>query len=107
MLTKEEFEALINAIKEKLDETTQALVSDDLVGVLASYSNALDEIAKLGEKITGLEVDKEELLKVNGKLFQKVGFDKEEEPEGAKIDEEDNEPELTIEDVIDEKGELI
>lgn len=105
MLTKEEFESLINSIKEKLDETTQALISDDLVGVLSSYGNALDEIASLGEKITGLETDKEELLKVNGRLFQKVGFDKEEEPEGDKV-EEDVEK-LEIEDVIDEKGELI
>lgn len=105
MLTKEEFEGLITSIKDKLDETTQALISDDLVGVLSSYSNALDEIASLGEKIVGLETDKEELLKVNGRLFQKVGFDKEEEVvEDVK---EDNEEKLEIEDVIDEKGELI
>lgn len=106
MLTKEEFEGLINSIKEKLDETTQALISDDLVGVLSSYSNALDEIASLGEKITGLETDKEELLKVNGRLFQKVGFDKEEEVE-EKVDDVIEEEKLEIEDVIDEKGELI
>ena len=106
MLTKEEFESLINSIKEKLDETTQALISDDLVGVLSSYGNAMDEIASLGEKIVGLESDKEELLKVNGKLFQKVGFDKEEEkPEGENVD--DTEEKLEIEDIIDEKGELI
>ncbi len=106
MLTKEEFEGLITSIKDKLDETTQALISDDLVGVLSSYSNALDEIASLGEKIVGLETDKEELLKVNGRLFQKVGFDKEEVEE--KIDEvEDEEEKLEIEDVINEKGELI
>lgn len=105
MLTKEEFEGLITSIKEKLDETTQAMISDDLVGVLSSYSNALDEIASLGEKITGLETDKEELLKVNGRLFQKVGFDKEEEVvEDAK---EDDVEKLEIEDVINEKGELI
>lgn len=105
MLTKEEFEGLITSIKEKLDETTQALISDDLVGVLSSYSNALDEIASLGEKIVGLETDKEELLKVNGRLFQKVGFDKEEEVvEDAK---EDDVEKLEIEDVINEKGELI
>lgn len=106
MLTKEEFESLINSIKEKLDETTQALISDDLVGVLSSYGNALDEIASLGEKIAGLETDKEELLKVNGRLFQKVGFDKVEEPEGEKVEDVEEEK-LEIEDVIDEKGELI
>lgn len=105
MLTKEEFEGLITSIKDKLDETTQALISDDLVGVLSSYSNALDEIASLGEKIVGLETDKEELLKVNGRLFQKVGFDKEEVEE--KVDEVEEEEKLEIEDVINEKGELI
>lgn len=105
MLTKEEFENLISSIKEKLDETVQALVSEDLLGVMSSYSNALDEIAGLGDKITGLEADKEELLKVNGRLFQKIGFDKEEE----KMEEEktDDGEKLEIEDVIDEKGELI
>lgn len=106
MLTKEEFEKLITSIKEKLDETMQALVSEDLLGVLASYSNALDEISALGEKVNKLESDKEELLKVNGSLFQKIGFDKEEEKvEMENVD--DGEEKLEIEDVIDEKGELI
>ena len=104
MLTKEEFESLITSIKEKLDETVQALVSEDLLGVMSSYNNAIDEVASLGEKITKLETDKEDLLKVNGRLFQKIGFDKEEE----KIEEKGDDVEkLEIEDVIDEKGELI
>ena len=98
MLTTEEFEKLINSIKEKLDETVQALISEDLLGILSSYYNAIDEIASLGEKITKLETDKEDLLKVNGRLFQKIGFDKEEEDDVEKLE---------IEDVIDEKGELI
>ena len=105
MLTKEEFESLITSIKEKLDETVQALVSEDLLGVLSSYNNAIDEISSLGEKISKLESDKEELLKVNGSLFQKIGFDKEEEkPEVIEGEEVEK---LEIEDVIDEKGELI
>ncbi len=105
MLTKEDFEKLISSIKEKLDETMQALVSEDLLGVLASYSNALDEITALTDKVGKLESDKEELLKVNGSLFQKIGFEKEEE----KKEEEnvDDGEKLEIEDVIDEKGELI
>lgn len=107
MLTKEDFEKLITSIKEKLDETTQALISEDLLGVLSSYSMAMDEVASLGEKLGKLEEDNAELLKVNGRLFQKIGFDKEEEPEGEKESEEDNVEELKIEDVIDEKGDLI
>lgn len=104
MLTKEEFEKLITSIKEKLDETMQALVSEDLLGVLASYSNALDKIAELDEKVGKLEVDKEELLKVNGSLFQKIGFEKEEEKVEENVEDTDK---LEIEDIIDEKGELI
>lgn len=105
MLTKEDFEKLINSIKEKLDETTQALLSEDLLGVLSSYNMAIDEVASLGDKISKLEVDKEDLLKVNGRLFQKIGFDKEEEKKEEGM--EDNGEELKIEDVIDEKGDLI
>ena len=105
MLTKEEFEKLITSIKEKLDETVQALVSEDLLGVMSSYNNAIDEVASLGEKITKLEADKEDLLKVNGRLFQKIGFDKEEET--AEEEKGEEVEELKIEDVIDEKGELI
>lgn len=105
MLTKEEFETLINSIKEKLDETTQALISEDLLGVLSSYGNAMDEVASLGEKISKLETDNAELLKVNGRLFQKIGFEKEESEEEK--NEEDNTEEVKIEDVIDEKGDLI
>ena len=106
MLSKEEFESLINIIKDKLDETTQALVSEDLLGVLASYSNAMDEVASLGEKLAKMESDNAELLKVNGKLFQKIGFENEEEPEEP-LPEEVVEEEMSIEEIIDEKGELI
>ena len=104
MMTKEDFENLITSIKNKLDETTQALISEDLLGILSTYSNSLEEIKNLNDKVSKLESDKEELLKVNGSLFQKIGFDKEEE---KKEEKEDNEEKLEIEDVIDEKGELI
>lgn len=105
MLTKEDFEQLISSMKEKLDETMQALLSEDLLGVLASYNNALDKIAELDDKVVKLEGDKEELLKVNGSLFQKIGFDKEEEK--VETENVDDGEKLEIEDVIDEKGELI
>jgi hypothetical protein len=66
---------------------------------------AIDEVASLGDKISKLEVDKEDLLKVNGRLFQKIGFDKEEEKKEEEL--KDDGEELKIEDVIDEKGDLI
>ena len=104
MLSYEELETLINSIKEKLDETTSALVSEDLLNIISNYKLGIDKIAELSNNIEKLQKDKDELLKVNGRLFQKVGFDKEVEEE--KIEEPATE-ELKVEDVIDEKGELI
>ena len=43
-------------------------------------------------------------LKVNGKLFQKIGFEKEEEKPTLAQEEQ---PEIKIEDIINDKGELI
>ena len=106
MLSKEEFEKLINNLRDKLDETTGALVSEEILATISAYNNGFDEYEKSIEEVEKLKGEKEELLKVNGKLYQRIGFDKEEEKEDNKIDDEDKE-EIKIEDVIDEKGDLI
>lgn len=104
MITKDELQKVIDNIKESLEETQQALISEDLLAIISNYSNALDEISSLNEKITKLTDDNEELLKVNGRLFQQIGFDKKEnEKEEVK---EDIEEKIEIDDLIDEKGEI-
>lgn len=105
MLSKEEFEKLIDNLRDKLDETTVALVSEEILATLSAYNTGYDEYEKSVEEVEKLKSEKEELLKVNGKLYQRIGFDKEEEKEDDKIEEEKEE--ISIEDVIDEKGDLI
>lgn len=105
MLKKEEFETLINKVKDSIDETTKALISEDLLSIIASFNEAYDLVENAETEIAQLKADKDELLKVNGKLFQKIGFDKEEEKEDKP--EEKPEEEIEIEDIIDEKGEII
>lgn len=105
MIGTEEFETLINNIREKLDETTSALVSEEVLATLSAYKNGYDEYENLKTENEKLKGEKEELLKVNGKLYQKIGFDKEEIEE--KEEKEDNTEKIKIEDVIDEKGDLI
>lgn len=105
MLSKEEFEKLINNLRDKLDETTVALVSEELLALLSNYNNGFDEYSKSVEEVEKLKGEKEELLKVNGKLYQKIGFDKEEKEDN--IEDVKEEEETKIEDVINEKGELI
>ena len=106
MISKEEFEKLINNLRDKLDETTVALVSEEILATISAYNNGFDEYEKSVEEVEKLKGEKEELLKVNGKLYQRIGFDKEETIEENKDDTKDEE-EIKIEDVIDEKGELI
>lgn len=108
MLSKDEFEGLINALREKLDETTVALISDELLNIVSVYTTVYDEYESVKEETDKLKEEKDELLKVNGKLFQKIGFDKvEEETIDDTLTEGEEEEELTVEDVIDEKGEII
>lgn len=106
MMSYEELETLVNEIKGKLDETTSALISEDLLNIISNYKLGIDEVSRLSEEVETLKSEKDELLKVNGRLFQKVGFDKE-EVEKEEETSQDGSEELTVEDVIDEKGEII
>lgn len=105
-MSKDEFAKIIDALKEKLDETTNALVSEELLAILSAYNTAVDDNETSVAEIEKLKGEKEELLKVNGKLYQKIGFDKEDESDPEPTEEE-KEEEITIDDVIDEKGDLI
>lgn len=104
MISYEDLELLVNSIKGGLDETAAALVSEDLLNIVSNYKLALDKIVELEDQVAKLQADKDELLKVNGRLFQKVGFEKEETEEPV---QEMKEEEITIEEIVDEKGELI
>ena len=46
MLNKDDFSNLITSIKEKLDESTQAVVSEDLLEIISNYNLAVDEAVK-------------------------------------------------------------
>ena len=80
------------------------MISEELIAIIGAYNSLVDEKAEVEEEKAKLEGEKEELLKVNGKLFQKVGFDKEDEEEKV---EEVEEEKIDVEDVIDEKGDII
>ena len=107
MLSIDELKALIEKIKEGLDETASALISEDLLSIVSTYQLALDEIAKKSEELEKLVADNEELLKVNGRLFQKIGFEEDIKDESEELKSENEEEEITLDEVIDEKGELI
>lgn len=106
MLTKEEFEKTITDTRNKLDEKSQALISEDLLGIMGNYNSALTNLSDRNAEVEKLKKDNEELLMVNGRLFQKIGFQKEEKIENTPFKKEETEK-IGIENLINEKGEII
>lgn len=106
MLTKEDFENLINETRDKLDDKSKALVSEDMLGIMGNYNSLLTTLNDRDQELEKLRGENDELLKVNGRLFQKIGFDKKEEKESLPL-ENKVEEKIGIENLINEKGELI
>lgn len=106
MISLDELKVIIDKIKEGLDETQSALISEDLLSIVSNYQLANDKINEITEELEKLKADNEELLKVNGRLFQKIGFEEDIKDESSELPSEESE-EITVEEVINEKGELI
>lgn len=106
MLTKEDFEKIITDTRDKLDEKSQALVSEDMLGIMGNYNSLLTTLNDREEELKKLKSENDELLKVNGRLFQKIGFEKEEKKELMPVKEEVVEK-IGINNLINEKGDMI
>lgn len=106
MLTKEEFENLITNTRDKLDDKSKALVSEDMLGIMGNYNSLLTTLNDREDELKKLRQDNDELLKVNGRLFQKVGFEKEKEEETLPLNQKVEEK-IGIDNLINEKGEMI
>ena len=107
MLTKEDFEKIITDTREKLDDKSQALISEDMLGIMGSVNSLLTTLSDREEELKKLKSENDELLKVNGRLFQKIGFDKKEENETLPINQEVTQEKIGISNLINEKGDLI
>lgn len=103
-MSYEDLETLVTGIKDKVDEKSGAIISEDLLGIMSNYKTLEDGIKERDDEIKKLQADKDELLAVNGRLFQKIGFDKQESPEEAQPQVKE---EMSINEIINEKGELI
>ena len=104
MLTKEDFEKIINDTRAKLDDKSQALVSEDMLGIMGNVNSLLTTLNDRNEEVNQLKKENDELLKVNGRLFQKIGFEKEEKVET--LPETQVVEKIGINNLINEKGEM-
>lgn len=98
-------EEMITALRDKLDESSKAKVSEELLAVMGVMRGQQEELATRQQTIDHLTQENNELLKTNGKLFQRIGFDR--PAEQSIVLPEKEEKLLDINDVIDSRGNII
>ena len=96
-----DFEQMINAMRDKLDDASKGKVSEDLIAILGEYRSqkqTLEDAQTANKKLTA---DNEELL-------QQIGFNNTQDKVTFNGEEPSKkEPTLKIEDIIDSKGNII
>ncbi|MCX4254715.1 MAG: gp7 family phage scaffolding protein [Bacilli bacterium] len=106
MLSSEEFISIIENIRNNLNETDRALISDSLGTLVANQQATENKINELNEQHNKDKALNDELLLTNGRLFQQIGVkpgeENKEDPETPK-----EEKKIDIKDIINEKGELM
>jgi hypothetical protein len=99
----EDIQVITDSIRMRVGEENSALISNDLLGLSGMFADTLNESMNKDMMIEKLTKEKQELLAVNGQLYQKIGF-----ANGSKPMEEDEEDKkIDISEIVNEKGDLI
>lgn len=108
-MNKEEFNSLIDDIRNNIGSETSALNSEKFLGIQGAYSESLDKIDSLNNEISKLKASNDELLKVNGSLYLKIGKEQNQEVsfQNNNADENQEVKKIDISTLINEKGDLI
>jgi hypothetical protein len=109
LMNKEEFNSLIDDIRNNIGSETSALNSEKFLGIQGAYSESLDKIDSLNNEISKLKASNDELLKVNGSLYLKIGKEQNQEMtfQNNNADENQEVKKIDISTLINEKGDLI
>lgn len=106
----DKFEETISSIKEKVGEENSALISDDIITLMTEHKSLTEQNEANVKQIETLKADKNDLLGVNAKLFQRIGFEDSEKmtfSEQNKAQQNGEPEEIKIGDVINSKGDII
>lgn len=106
----DKFEETISSIKEKVGEENSALISDDIITLMTEHKSLTEQNEANVKEIETLKSDKNDLLGVNAKLFQRLGFEDNEKMtfSGQNKTQQNDEPEeIKIGDIINVKGDII
>lgn len=101
------FEETINKIKEEIGDEAYAKASNEFADILTAHKSTCDDNSAKQSEIETLKQEKEDLVKANAKLFQRLGFEDNTPQNFENGTREEEKHELVIGDIINEKGEII
>lgn len=105
----DKFNETINHIKEKVGEENSALISDELINLMTEHKALTEQSNEQAEQINTLKSEKDDLVNANAKLFRRLGFEDEEQTHFIQnpTEQETEVKEISIGDIINEKGDII
>lgn len=71
-MTTEDFNKLINGMKEKLGDENTSKIADDLAILISDNANINKDLKTKDDTIQKLNTDKDTLINTNGKLLQQI-----------------------------------
>ena len=104
------FNSIIDTIKEKVGEEDSALISDELLSLMTQHKATVEQNDKDAKTIESLKTEKEELVSTNAKLFRRIGFEDNEPMTFGTQQNNTNEKEdeeIKIGDIINDNGDII
>lgn len=103
-MENEEFDNLINGIREKLGEENSAKIADDLGTLITNNTKQNSDLANRNTEIEKLTKDKENLITTNGNLLQQIAMQNKDDnfPDFKK--EKKEEKPFSFKDQLDENG---
>lgn len=71
-MTTEDFNKIINGMKEKLGNENTSKIADDLAILISDNANINKDLKTKDDTIQKLNTDKDTLINTNGKLLQQI-----------------------------------
>lgn len=105
MYKREEYDEKINTIKTKLGDDF-AKVSDVIADLSLDYDSVLQNDEDKNKQIDKLKQEKIQVLETNNQLFSQITNKIPEHTDSVIKKNEDEDKKITINDVINEKGDL-
>lgn len=101
------FNETIDKIRGNIGEDLSATNSEDFLALVGAFNELSTNYQDSKNEIDDLNKRNKELLETNGRLFQKIGFEKATFEEPTLNPNKENTKTIELSDLINEKGDLI